>query len=180
MLSGSFNITTPQGSGSFYSNLPITSSNLRINGPAVLADLFVSGVFGGTGGLNVSGNSELTGSLRVAGAAAFSSSVSGLSRVVSIVSNTASIDLSTGNFFTLGLPFATSTHIRPFNPLPGGETVNILISTSGSNTEVTFPTYVKQPSGSNYVPSQIVGNDILTLVAWSTQAVYINSVKNLV
>jgi hypothetical protein len=50
ILSGSVEITTPQGNGAhFYSNAPITSSNLRINGTAVIKDLFVSGTWGGSG-----------------------------------------------------------------------------------------------------------------------------------
>lgn len=65
VFSGSVEITSPQGTGYFYSNLPMTSSNLRINGPGIIADLFVSGVFSGNSTLNVAGNSYFTGSVNV-------------------------------------------------------------------------------------------------------------------
>jgi len=65
--SGSFELTTPQGSGSFYSNCPITSSGLRINGTALVADLIVSGVFGGNSSLQVTANASVTQSLYVGG-----------------------------------------------------------------------------------------------------------------
>ena len=65
--SGSFELTTPQGSGSFYSNCPITSSGLRINGTALVADLIVSGVFGGNSSLQVTANASVTESLYVGG-----------------------------------------------------------------------------------------------------------------
>jgi hypothetical protein len=65
--SGSFELTTPQGSGSFYSNCPITSSGLRINGEALVNDLIISGVFSGNSSLQVKGNTSLTGSIRLSG-----------------------------------------------------------------------------------------------------------------
>jgi hypothetical protein len=59
--SGSVAITSPQGTGFFYSNLPITSSNGRINGDFIVKDLFVSGTWGGTGSgsLFVENNSDI-------------------------------------------------------------------------------------------------------------------------
>lgn len=63
--SGSVEVTSPQGNGYFYTNLPITSSNLRINGDGIISDLFVSGVFAGNSTLNVAGNSYFTGSVNV-------------------------------------------------------------------------------------------------------------------
>jgi cytoskeletal protein CcmA (bactofilin family) len=63
--SGSFELTTPQGSGSFYSNCPITSSGLRINGTALVNDLIISGVFSGNSSLQVTANASVTQSLNV-------------------------------------------------------------------------------------------------------------------
>jgi hypothetical protein len=65
IYSGSVQVTSPQGTGFFYSNLPITSSNLRINGNGIVADLYVSGVFAGNSTLNVAGNSYFTGSVNI-------------------------------------------------------------------------------------------------------------------
>jgi hypothetical protein len=56
LRSGSFEVTTPQGSGSFYTNLPITSSGARINGTTIVKDLIVSGTGGGNfGSVSVEG-----------------------------------------------------------------------------------------------------------------------------
>jgi hypothetical protein len=64
VLSGSVEITTPQGNGAhFYSNAPITSSNLRINGTAVIKDLFVSGTWGGTGSGSLFVENSITASV---------------------------------------------------------------------------------------------------------------------
>jgi hypothetical protein len=170
--SGSVEITTPQGEGYFYSNLPMTSSNLRINGPAIVADLFVSGVFGGNSSLNVSGNSSFTGSVFT------SASVSGVVNPLTISSNTASLDFSKGNFFTIQLVSGSSTHINPTNVI-GGQTVNIRVNTTGSGT-VTFPSIIKQASGSLYTPTTSTGVDVLTMVTFDASNVYLANVKNLV
>jgi hypothetical protein len=71
--SGSFALTTPQGSGSFYSNCPITSSGLRINGEALVNDLIISGVFSGNSTLQVGANASVSGNLFVSGVADISS-----------------------------------------------------------------------------------------------------------
>jgi hypothetical protein len=47
--SGSVEITTPQGSGSFYSNVPITSSGLRINGDGRFSGIEVIALGGANG-----------------------------------------------------------------------------------------------------------------------------------
>jgi hypothetical protein len=66
--SGSVAITSPQGTGFFYSNLPITSSGLRINGVALVNDLIISGVFSGNSSLQVAGNASVSGSFTSVGA----------------------------------------------------------------------------------------------------------------
>jgi hypothetical protein len=260
--SGSFELTTPQGSGSFYSNLPITSSALRINGTAIIKDLIVSGTDGGigSGSLFVENNTDIasisssrgvsiTGSLPTIrsgslsgslvgnlgsfytasnairnivniGSASFnvitpnpntlyliegsepyvttaqtssfattgsnvfkagqtiSGSVLGDVIALSISSNTASLDLSLGNFFTLQLVGGVATNINPTNIRPG-QTVNIRLNTTGSGT-VTFPSSVKQISGSAYTPTSTTGIDVITLISFDTTALYLANVKNLI
>ena len=111
----------------------------------------------------------LTGSLR------------GQVSALSIASNTASVNLSTNNFFTLTLANGTGTNISPTNINPG-QTVNILVTqgTAGTGT-VTFPSLVKQPSGSAYTGSA-VGNavDIVTMIAFDSNNVYVSSIKNMI
>jgi hypothetical protein len=97
---------------------------------------------------------------------------------LSISSQTASLNLNDGNFFTLQLVSGSATHINPSN-IVAGQTVNILLNTTGSGT-VTFPTSVKQVSGSVYVPTTTTGKDVITLVSFDASSLYLASVKNLV
>lgn len=172
VYSGSVEVTSPQGTGYFYSNLPITSSNLRINGTGLLGDLIVSGVFSGNSSLQVYGNSSFTGSVFT------SASVSGVVNPLTISSDTASLDFSKGNFFTIQLVSGSSTHINPTNVV-AGQTVNIRVNTTGSGA-VTFQSTVKQVSGSAYTPTTATGVDVLTMVTFDTSNVYLANVKNLV
>lgn len=117
-------------------------------------------------GLTTTQNQIVTGSTR------------GNITALSITSNTASIDLSTGNFFTLQLISGSNTYINPSNILPG-QTSILTLSTTGSAT-VSFPSFVKQPSGSAYVPTATTGVDILTLASINTSSLYVVSVKNMI
>ena len=102
-------------------------------------------------------------------------SIQGNVTALSIASNTASLNLLTGNFFTLQLVSGSATHINPSNIRPG-LTVNVLVSTTGSAT-VTFPTTIK--TGSAYVPTTTVGKDILTFVSFDSTNLYLATIKNL-
>jgi hypothetical protein len=73
-MSGSVSVTSPQGTGFFYSNLPITSSGLRINGTALVNDLIISGVFSGNSSLQVGGVAAISSSLIVSGTMAITGS----------------------------------------------------------------------------------------------------------
>jgi N-acetylmuramoyl-L-alanine amidase len=107
-----------------------------------------------------------------------SGSVIGKVSALSISSNTASLDLSTGNFYTLQLVSGSNTFINPSN-IQIGQTINILLSTTGSGT-VSFPSSVKQVSGSAYVPTTTTSKDIITLISYDATDLYLSNVKNLV
>lgn len=129
------------------------------------APQFVRGL-GISGSLLVSGSTQLTGSVNANVGA------------LSISSNTASLNLNNGNFFTLQLVSGSDTHINPSNIKPG-QTINIRLNTTGSGT-VSFPSSVKQVSGSAYVPTTATGVDVITLVSFDSSTLYLASVKNLV
>ena len=97
---------------------------------------------------------------------------------LSISSNTASLDLSLASFYTLQLIQGTNTYINVSNVKPG-VTTTLLVATTGSAT-VSFPSYVKQPSGSVYVPTVTTGNDILTFISYDSNTLYVANVKNLI
>ncbi len=126
----------------------------------------------------LSTGTQITGSLIITGSSVFSGSASGVVNVLSISSNTASLDLNRGNFFTLQLVGGTNTYINPSNIKPG-QTVNVLISTTGSGT-VSFPNTVLQASGSAYVPTTTTGKDIITLVSYDSTNLYLANVKNFI
>jgi hypothetical protein len=150
--------------------------------PAYTVDTSGSGRFTNnlivTGSLNTSGSSTLTGTHTVTGKSALNGQVSQTVGALTIVGTTASLNLSTGNFFTLTL-VAGATHINPTN-ITTGQTTTVLI-TSAVGATATFPASVKQPSGSSYTPTSAAGaKDILTLISYDTTNVYIANVKNLI
>ncbi len=125
-----------------------------------------------TRNVTITGNLTVTGSLIVTGST--QSNVVALS----ISSNTASIDLSRSSFYTLQLVAGTTTFINPSNIRPG-VTSTLLISTTGSAT-VSFPTSVKQPSGSAYIPTTTTSVDILTFISYDESTLYVANVKNMI
>ena len=119
-----------------------------------------------TGSVTFTGNQIVTGSTR------------GNVTALSITSNTASLNLSVGNFFTLQLVSGSNTYINPSNILPG-QTSILTLSTTGSAT-VSWPSSVKQPSGSAYVPTTTTGIDIITLASVNSSTLYVVSIKNMI
>jgi hypothetical protein len=99
-----------------------------------------------TGSNTFVGNQIITGSLVTTGS--ISSNVTALT----IVSNTASMDLSTNNLFTIQLPNTSSTFINITNPRRG-QTAMLELSQSLANATVTFSSNVTFPSGSAYTAS---------------------------
>jgi hypothetical protein len=131
-----------------------------------------------TGLLNANSGLQNTGSFINSGSLTVTGSMYGNVSSLSISSNTASLDLSTNNLFTLQLVSGSNTRIEPSN-IRAGQTVNILLSTTGSAT-VSFPTTVKQISGSAYVPTTSTSKDIITLVSFDSTNLYLAQIKNLV
>jgi hypothetical protein len=86
--------------------------------------------------------------------------------------------LDNGNFFTLQLVAGTATHLNPSNIKPG-QTVSVFVNTIGSGS-MTFPSSVKQISGSLYTPTASTGIDIITLISKDTSSLYLVNAKNFV
>jgi hypothetical protein len=124
------------------------------------------------GGTNIT---TISGSLSVLGTV--SGSIKGNVVPVTVTSNTASFDLSLGNFFTVSLPSAT-THLVATN-VSAGQTVNISATTI-AGAAVTFGSNIKQQSGSLYSPTQAVSTDILTMVSFDNTNINLVATKNLV
>jgi hypothetical protein len=106
--------------------------------------------------------------LRYSGSWTYSGSIAGEVRALTITSQTASIDLSTANLFTLTLVSGSNTHINPTN-LQRGQTSMLQITqpATGSGT-VTFNSIVKFPSGTPYTPTNTTGSiDNLSFVSYN-------------
>jgi hypothetical protein len=168
-------------------NIDLTDDNTAtITFPTLESGFAVASVGGAltSGNTYITNNGGDTGSFATTGSVTFVGNqiVSGSARgnviALSISSNTASIDLSVGNFFTLQLVSGSNTYINPSNILPG-QTSILTISTTGSAT-VSWPSSVKQPSGSLYVPTTASGVDIITLASVNTASLYVVSIKNMI
>ena len=129
----------------------------------------------GNENLNWSSGVSITGSLTVSG------SLRGQVSALSISSNTASINMSTNNFFTLALVNGANTHINPTNINPG-QTVNIRVTQGSLGTgTVSFPSFVDQPSGSLYTGSAVANAiDIVTMITFDSSIVFVSSVRNMI
>jgi hypothetical protein len=108
-----------------------------------------------------------------------SGSVNGNVQAITVSSNTASIDLSTGNFFTVTLANSATTFFNVTNATPG-LTTNLVLTT-GTVSSASFSSNVKQPTGSAYLPTSGSGQiDVLSLVAVDTSSVYLVASKKFV
>lgn len=128
--------------------------------------------------LDVNGNVVISGSLTVSGSTVVTGSVRGQVTTLTNGLITASIDLSTNNFFSLGLADGLTTHISASNIQPG-QTANIrIIQGSGGTGKVSFNSVIK--SGSFYTGSAIANAvDIVTFISFDSSTIYMSAVTNL-
>ena len=121
-----------------------------------------------TRGLEITGSTNITGSTILKGNLTITGSVFGNVSASSITSQTASIDLSQANYFTLTL--SGTTRLNVINPQPG-VTATLVINTS-TNASASFSSNVKQPSGSFYAASPSGNIDIISFTAVDSTTVY--------
>ena len=98
---------------------------------------------------------------------------------LSVSASSVTINLSLGNYFTLTLP-SNATASFTFSNIPSNaQTINLQITTGTSST-VSFPSIVKQPAGSSYVPTTANGSiDILSFITMGNGNLYLVNSKNL-
>ena len=103
-------------------------------------------------------------------------SVNGNVQAIAVSSNTASINLATGNFFTVTLANSATTFFNVTNVTPG-LTTNLVLTT-GTVSSASFSSNVKQVSGNTYLPTSGSGQiDVLSLVAVDASNVYLVASK---
>ena len=117
----------------------------------------------------------------ITGSVAITGSINGNVTALSITSQTASVNLDTNNFFTLTLANNTTTHIA-FTNIKPGQTANIRITQGSSgNGAITYPSAVKQPSGSAYTGSQVANAiDVMSVVTFDSSNIYVSAVRRLI
>ena len=100
---------------------------------------------------------------------------------LSIASNTASLDLSTANFFTLTLVSGSDTFVNPSNITPG-QTVNLQITQPSPGTgSISFASAFKFPSGSTYTPTAVTSSvDVISFVSFDGTTLKANFLQDLV
>ncbi len=117
-----------------------------------------------------------TGSAIVSGSLTITGSAYGNVVAVTVASNTASIDLAAGNFFTATLANSATTFFNFTNVRPG-VTANLVLTT-GTVSSASFSSNVKQPSGSAYLPTSGSGRiDALSVAAVDTSNLYLVASK---
>jgi uncharacterized coiled-coil protein SlyX len=171
-LNGTFART---GSNSFVGNQTITGSLILSSSADVELQVIGNTIITGSLILSSSAPTEL----QVIGNSVFTGSAFGNVVSMSITSNTASMDLSLGNYFTLTLANTATTHISASNVQPG--TSATLVITTGTNSSASLAPTMLQPSGSSY--SATLGSakkDVLSIVSVATGVPFVVSTKNMV
>lgn len=187
---GSYSDTT---SNIFSGSMPNAKVGIATSTPQFTLD--VSGSTRTTNGLTVTGSLLATGSLTLTGSLGISGSIthtggyvitgSARSQVITVgvSSNTASINLALGNFFSVTLTGgpSTVTHISASNIQPG-QTANLrIIQSSSPFGTASFSPAFKQPSGSAYTASAVASAvDVLSFISFDSTSLYATAIKNLI
>lgn len=108
-----------------------------------------------------------------------SGSVRGIVDDLSIVSNVATMDCSTGNFFTLTLQNATSTQLTATN-IQEGQTINLKITQNATSAgDLTFDTMFEFEGGTAFVPSAAISEvDVMTFISFDGTSLQATGLKN--
>ncbi len=129
----------------------------------------------------VTGSYATTGSNTFIGDQVFSGSVQGDVHAITIASNTASIDCSQGNFFTLNQSTATDTHLVATN-VTGGRTITLRVNKTNASATVSIDgDSIKFPSGFEYtITAGATAQDVITFVSFDSTSLYAVASKNFV
>lgn len=124
--------------------------------------------------------SDLTGNNTFDGNNTFSGSVNGEVVSLSVLSQTASMDCSQGNFFTLQLISGSSSHLEPLNIQPG-QTITLKVTQPSVGVGgLSFKSNVKFPNLFDYTPTQISDSiDIVTFVTFDSNEILAVASNNL-
>ena len=179
LFTSSFNTYTQSFSSSVAADFVTTNTNLSILSQSVSSsDASINTKINGLS--SFTGSYATTGSNTFVGSEVFSGSVRGNVNNLSVVSQTASMDFSLGNFFTLTLPTGSTTFLNPINIQPG-QTSQLLVRQLSPTGSIRYPSNLLFPTGSDYSASILTNTtDILSFVAFDSSSIYGVSIKTLV
>jgi hypothetical protein len=126
-------------------------------------------------------SNSFTGSQTFTGSVIVTGSVYGNIIPLTITSQTASMNLSRSNFFTLSLVSGSATRLEASN-IKQGQTINLRVTqpSVGFGT-LTFGSSIKQPQSSPYSATTGTGSvDIITFVSFDSSDLYAVAIKNLI
>ena len=128
-----------------------------------------------TGSYATTGSNSFTGSQTITG------SVLGNVNALSIAANTASMDLSKGNFFTLTLVSGSTTQLTATN-IKAGQTINLLLTQPSVGTgSLSYNSTFDFPAAANYISTPIsASKDIITFITFDNSTIYASAINNLV
>lgn len=120
------------------------------------------------------GSYVTTGSNTFIGNEVFSGSVSGVVIPITISSQTASMDCSLGNFFTITLPSGSTTHLTATNIRPGSTlSLRITQAATGSGGNVGYSPNIKFPQAFPYIVTPNNGAiDILSFQSYDSSSLF--------
>jgi hypothetical protein len=127
-----------------------------------------------TGSYSTTGSNVFTGSQTITG------SVLGNVNALTITSNTASMNLANGNFFTLTLVSGSTTQLAASN-IKAGQTINLLVTQASVGTgNLSYNSTFKFTPGNQYTASVSSSyQDILTFITFDNSTIYASAIKNL-
>jgi len=143
-----------------------------------LAGEEVTGSLSVSGSKTIIGTNTVTGSMITTGSFILTGSAQGNVVSMSISSNTASMDLTKGNYFELTSSAVVPLRIELTN-IKAGLTSTLIISASVS-TSIVFSPNVGQPSPGAYSGSAAASTDILSFVAFNTSKANLVATKNII
>ena len=129
----------------------------------------LNGTFATTGSNTFKGTETISGSLLLSGSAVISGSAFGAVRALTITSQTASINFSTGNYFTLALPTGSNVFLNPTNVQIGQTAIlEITQPLSGSVSTVTYPASITFPQNFAYTASAVLStSDTINFISFN-------------
>lgn len=133
-----------------------------------------------TGSNTFNGNQTINGTLLVSSSMIYSGSVRGRVIPITISSNTASIDCSLGNFFTVTLVSGSATRLVASNIQPG-ETIGLRITQpTASFGTVTNDSSIRFPQSFPYIATPSASAvDILSFQSYDTSVLYAVAVNTM-